>query len=191
MMKTNHPPHHHLHPQGRSLFVVVPLPSKTHYNVLFYAPLKLIPLPSSSIGSSSSSEDVQPLDCPIVFLLEEATSFKADRNSSASIASAIQSLKPCPTGDKDPFDRSSPLDDQSSAKMSTLRAQFVRFKNHFPHFCPSCFSTRIHPHDGHLHSLLHGDHILRLLHFFCSLRFLLRILHRRLHRFGVIGLRLR
>lgn len=56
----------------------------------------------SSIGSPSSSEDVQPLDCPIVFLLEEATSFKAEHNFSASIASPIQSLKPCPTGDKDP-----------------------------------------------------------------------------------------
>lgn len=56
----------------------------------------------SSIGSASSSDDVQPPERPAVFLLEEATSFKADRNSSASIESPIQSLKQCPTGDKDP-----------------------------------------------------------------------------------------
>lgn len=44
-------------------------------------------LPSSSMGSVSSSDDVQPVG----FLLEEATSFNAVRNSSASIASALRS----------------------------------------------------------------------------------------------------
>lgn len=63
--------------------------------------------PSSSIiSSASSSESVQPLDRLELLLLEEATSFKAARISSASTACLWPSLhvsKLPRTGDREPY----------------------------------------------------------------------------------------
>lgn len=70
----------------------------------------IIPSSSCSIASRSSSDDVQPLDCPDPFLLLEAMSFRAVQIASTCVvwfcttwfSSSIQASKLPGTGDGEP-----------------------------------------------------------------------------------------
>lgn len=60
-----------------------------------------LPSSSSSMASASSSDDVQP-ERFVLLVLEEATSFKAERIASACAESTMPSSKLPRIGDKDP-----------------------------------------------------------------------------------------
>ena len=75
--------------------------------MIFVTPNEDFILPSSScsIASASSSDDVQPSDCLLPFLLPEAASWKAVCTDSAFVASfpsSIHASKLPLTGDGEP-----------------------------------------------------------------------------------------